>query len=74
MRYLKEQNKIELDEKFIELLEYEEIEEIGENSVIDLREDYTYGVQVSVKDKSKIDKLRKTCKEMIDITKEIVFK
>ena len=51
-----------------------EIEEVKENSVIDLREDYTYGVQISVKDEAKINDLKKTCKELVDITKEIIFK
>lgn len=74
MRFLKEENKIHLDEKFIELLEYEEMEDVGEeDSVIDLREDYTYGVQISVKDESKLDELKKTCKEMVDIAKEIIY-
>src|SRR3989344_5772634 len=68
MRFLKEENKITLDEKFIELLEYKEMDD----SVIDLREDYTYGVTISVKDEAKLDELKRTCKEMIDITKEIV--
>ena len=68
MRFLKEENKIRLDEKFIELLEYEEMDD----SVIDLRENYTYGVHISVKDEAKLDELKRTCKEMIDITKEIV--
>ncbi|MBI5002720.1 hypothetical protein HZC31_05010 [Candidatus Woesearchaeota archaeon] len=74
MRFLKETNKIQLGEKFIELLEYEEIEEIKENSVIDMRENYTYGVQISVKDEAKINELKKICKELIDITKEIIYK
>ena len=74
MRFLKENNKIQLDEKFIELLEYEEMEDIKENSVIDLREDYTYGVQISVKEDAKINELRKTCKELVEVTKEIIFK
>ncbi len=43
MRFLKENSKIQLDEKFMELLEYREMEE---NSVINLRENYTYGVQI----------------------------
>jgi len=73
MRFLKEENLINLDEKFIELLEYEEINNIEEHSIIDLREDYTYGVRISVKDETKLDELRKTCKELIDITKEIVY-
>ena len=38
MRLLKETGKINLDEKFIEALEYEELEESKENSVIELRD------------------------------------
>jgi len=74
MRFLKETGKINLDEKFIEALEYEELEESKENSVIELREDYTYGVQITVKDEAKINELKKTCKELVDITKEIIYK
>ena len=74
MRFLKEDNKIQLDEKFIELLKYEEMEEIKENSIIELREDYTYGVQISVKDEVKVNELKNICKELIDITKEIIYK
>ena len=72
IRHLKEENKINLDEKFIELLEYEEFENV-EESFIDLREDYTYGVKISVEDKAKINELEKTCKELIDVTKQIVY-
>src|SRR3989338_1695225 len=61
MRFLKETNKIQLDKKFIELLEYEEMEDIKEHSIIDMREDYTYGVQISVKDEAKINELKKIC-------------
>ena len=74
MKFLKETGKIQLDEKFIDLLEYEEMEEVKENSVIGLREDYTYGVQISVKDEAKIKELKKICKELVDITKEIIYK
>ncbi|MBI2112707.1 hypothetical protein HYT52_04190 [Candidatus Woesearchaeota archaeon] len=74
MRFLKETGKISFDEKFIEALEYEELEESKENSVIELREDYTYGVQITVKDEAKINELKKICKELIDITKEIIYK
>jgi len=74
MRFLNETNQIKLNERFIELLEYEEMEDIEEGkSIIDLREDYTYGVQVSVKDETKINDLKKTCKELVDITKGIIF-
>ncbi len=68
MKFLKEEGKINLDEKYIELLEYEDI-----GSIIDLREDYTYGVQVSVKDETELEELKDNCKEIIDITKDIVF-
>jgi len=73
IKYLKENNKILFDEKFIELLEYEEMEEIKENNIIDLRENYTYGVEISVKDEAKLKELKKICKEFIDITKQIVY-
>ena len=73
MRYLKEANKITLDDKFIELLEYEEMKETRYGSVIDLREDYTYGVQISVKDEAKLNNLKNICKELIDLTKQIIY-
>lgn len=73
MEFLSEKGKINLDEKFIDLLKYEETE-IEDNNVIDLREDYTYGVETSVKDETKLNDLIKNCKEIIDITKEIIFK
>lgn len=74
MRFLRERNKIQLDEKFIALLEYGEMEDVKGNSVIAMREDYTYGVQISVKDEGEINELKKTCKELIDSTKEIIYK
>ncbi len=74
MRFLKESNKIQLDEKYIELLEYEKMEDAKEDSIIDLREDCTYGIQLSVKDEAKLDDLKKNCKELIDIAKEIVYR
>lgn len=73
IRYLKEENKINLDEKFMGLLEYAHLENSGEKSIIDLREDYTYGIQISVKDEAKLNDLKKICKELIDITKEIIY-
>ena len=73
MEYLKEQQKIGLDEKFIRMLKYQDMNEIQENEIIEMREDYTYGVEISVEDKEKIVNLIKDCKELIDITKEIVF-
>ncbi len=73
IRFLTEINKIDLDEKFIKLLEYEGIEKMKEDSIINLREDYTYGIKISVEDETKLNELKKTCKELIDFTKQIVF-
>ena len=72
MRYLNEEKKINLDEKYIKLLEYQEME-AGENNVIDMREDYTYGANFSVKDETKLNDLKNTCKDLIDLTKEIIY-
>ncbi len=73
MRYLNETNKIKLDDKYIKLLEYENLENIQNGSFIDLREDYTYGVQTTVKDETKLNELKRICKELIDITKQIIY-
>jgi len=72
IKYLKENNSIQIEDKFIELLEYEEVDN-RENSIIELRENYTYGVQTSVDD-VKLADLKKTCKELIDITKQIIYR
>jgi uncharacterized protein (UPF0332 family) len=70
IRFLNEEKKTNLDEKFIKLLEYEQAAD--EESIIDLREDYTYGVHIAIKDEAKLDELKKNCKELVDSTKEIV--
>ena len=74
MNYLKEEGKINIKDEYIDMLKHEEIEESLENSVIDMRENYTYGIDVSVKDESKIIELINNCKKIIEATKEIVFK
>jgi len=72
MEYLKETNQINIDTKFIDLLKEEDLK--TEDKVIDMREDYTYGVEISVEDETKIIDLTKNCAEMIDVAKEIVYK
>lgn len=71
MRYLKETGKIQLDDRYIDLLEEED--DLKEQSIIDLREDYSYGVQISVKDESRLHDLKETCKKVIDLTKQIIY-
>jgi len=73
MELLKEENKINIDAKFIDMLKSADIEEMQENKVIEMREDYTYGVEISVDDETKIKDLIKACKELVDIAKNIVF-
>ncbi len=74
IEWLNKEGKINIDKKFIEILKHEESKEIDSARIIDMREDYTYGIEVSFNDKNKLNELIKTCKEMIDITKEIVLK
>jgi len=73
IEYLKEEGKINIDTKFIDTLKQEDMEDMH-NKVIDLREEYTYGVEVSVEEDKKIKDLINICKEIIDIAKNIVFK
>lgn len=71
IEYLKEQEKINLDSKFIKMFKYSD----GENkdkSVIELREDYTYSTK-HLLDKEKIDELILLARELIDQTRQIVF-
>ncbi len=73
IEYLKEQNKIEIDDKFVEMMKYkDEQKDEKYQSLIDMREDYTYSAKVSV-EKEQIDELILVCRELIDKTKEIVF-
>ena len=73
IEYLTEEGKINIDTKFIDTLKQEDMEDMH-NKVIDLREEYTYGVEVSVEEEKKIKDLINICKEIIDIAKNIVFK
>src|SRR3989338_2069215 len=60
IEWLKEEGKIDIDKKFIEILKEADIEEMQEGKVIEMREDYTYGVEISVEDKTKIKDLIET--------------
>lgn len=70
IEFLKEKGKIAIDERFLRYFMYEDEEK--EDSIIELREDYTYGIKKEA-DKDKIDFFIKECKELIDITKEIIY-
>jgi len=73
VRYLKEQNKINFDEKFIIALETSDESERHESNVIEKREIYTYGTSTSVSSHEELQKSINLCKDCISQTKEIVF-
>lgn len=55
------------------MLKYHDLDEIQESEIIEEREFYTYETKISVEDETKINNLIENCKEVIDITKEIIF-
>ena len=72
MEYLKEENKIDIDNKFIDMFRYKEDQsDKGEYSLIELREDYTYGSKTSI-DNEVIKELMDECKKLIEETKTII--
>lgn len=73
IQYMQEQGKISIKDEIIEFMRYEEDQKNYENSVIELRENYTYGVDLTVKNEE-LDKIEKLCLEFIETTKNIVYK
>ena len=73
IEYLKEEGKINIEDKFIDIMKYKDEQKNPDNfSIIDMREDYTYSAKISV-EKEKIDKLEDLTKELIHQTKEIIY-
>ena len=68
------EKKINLDMKFVGFLKSEETDKEDSGVAVRIREEYTYGMDIKVKDEKKIDELIKICKELVDKTKDIVFK
>lgn len=66
-------DKISISPDIIEFMKYEEEENNREYSIIELREDYTYGVGLIVKDEKHLDRIDKLCVEFIDATKDIIY-
>jgi len=69
---LKEENKIDIDEKFIDALKIANVEEVQESNVIKLRENFQYGVDLEFKEKQEFNKLVDLCKEVIYKTRDII--
>ena len=73
VEYLKEENKIDLDQKFIEFMKYKDEQTDQKHpSIIEMREDYTYSAKISV-EKERLVKLIELCKEILHVTKEIIY-
>ncbi|MBS3079281.1 HEPN domain-containing protein [Candidatus Pacearchaeota archaeon] len=73
VKHLKEENKINLDDRFIDALEIYDESERHETNVIEKREYYTYGTTVSADNKEEIEASIVLCKDCIAQTKNIVF-
>ena len=72
IEYLKEEGKINIGQEFIEMFRYQEDETEKEESIIEMREDYTYSAKISM-NKEKIKELTQKCRNLIDSTREIVL-
>jgi len=69
---LREEGKIDIDDKFIDTLKITKAEEMHESNVIKIREDFQYGVKLEFKERREFSELENMCKEIINKTKEIV--
>lgn len=70
---LQEEGKISINKEIIDFMKYEEEENTREDSLIDLREDYTYGIDLEVRNEEQLNKIEKLCVEFIDVVKDIVY-
>jgi len=69
---LKEEGKIDIDEKIINNLKITKTEEMHESNIIKLREEFQYSTDLNFKGKEEFNKLIELCKEAINKTKEII--
>jgi uncharacterized protein (UPF0332 family) len=69
---LKEEGKIEIDQKFIDTLKITGLSEKYESNVIELRENFQYSTELDFKEKEEFNKLVELCKEIIEKTKNII--
>lgn len=72
IEHLKEEGKIDIDSKFTEIFKYAETKQSEKDSVIELREKYTYGTDIKGNE-SEINKFYQMAKELIGKTKGIVL-
>lgn len=70
---LQEGGKIDLKKEIVDFMKYEEEKNTHEDSVIELREDYTYGVELQVKDEDQLNTIEKLCIELLEVTRSILY-
>lgn len=73
MASLKEEGKINIDDRFINMLKYAEVDSEEDKKIIEIREEYTYGTDISVTNKDKIKGMIEDCRKLIDATRDIVL-
>lgn len=69
---LNEEAKINVENKFIDTLKIAKDKE-AVHSVIKLREDFQYGIEIRFNRREQFNELVSLCKQMIDKTREIVY-
>lgn len=69
---LKEEGKIDIDEKLIDALKITKAEEKHESNVIKLRENFQYSTDLDFEEKEQFNALVKLCREAINKTREII--
>ena len=72
MRALKEEGKIDIDDRFIESLEASDEHERQESNVIEKREFYTYGTTQSTENIKETQEMIALCEECLYETKRVV--
>jgi uncharacterized protein (UPF0332 family) len=73
IQLLKEQGKISISQDIIDFMKYGEEDNSYEDSIIELREDYTYGIDLEIQNIEQLDKIEKLCIEFIDASKDIIY-
>lgn len=72
MRNLKEKGKIEISDSLIEAVKNIKHEEPHQRNVIELRENFQYGTETSIKDDT-LSKLKELCKKALEEAKDIIY-
>ena len=73
IKNLKEENKIQFEDRFIEAIETTNEAERHETNIIEKREFYTYGTTTAAK-KAELTESMQLCKDCLDQTRDIIFR